>query len=68
MIDMAQADRTLRTRTTPVVRDWNTTQPTPAGIVRGDRCVIRGSGGTPEILKIEDQRAYTEWVGCFSII
>ena len=68
MIDMAQADRTLQTPTTPFVRDWNTTKPTPTGIVRGDRCVIRSSGGSPEILKIENQRAYAEWAGCFSII
>ena len=68
MIDLAQADRGLRPHTAPGVRDWSTTQPTPAGIVRGDRCVIRSGNGSPEILKIEDQRAYAEWAGCFSII
>ena len=65
MIDLAQADRTLRARTTRAVSyDW--TRVTPAAdLKRGELCVIRQSTGTPLVLKIEPQWAYKEWVGCF---
>lgn len=68
MIDMAQADRTLRQRTSKgAAYDW--TQIISAGeLHRGDKCVIRQSTGTPLVLRIEPQHSYKEWTGCFSWI
>jgi hypothetical protein len=67
-IDMGQADRTLRQRTVKAASyDW-TQVVQVAALNRGDRCVVRQSNGVPEILKIEPQWAYKEWVGCFSFI
>jgi len=68
MIDMAQADRTLRARTSNAVSyDWTKVVPA-TDLKRGELCVIRQSSGKPEALKIEPQWAYKEWTGCFSWI
>lgn len=68
MIDMAQADRTLRARIGRASSyDWTRVKPAD-NIKRGELCVIRQSGGSPEILKIEPQWAYKEWAGCFSAV
>ena len=65
MIDMAQADRTLRQRTSKAFSyDWTKVVPA-ADLKRGELCVIRQSTGTPLVLKIEPQWAYKEWAGCF---
>ena len=72
MTDMAQADRTLRTQNKPTPYTWAEVkfldgeyQP-PLG--RGDICVIRGFNGSPEVLRLDDQHHYKEWVGCFSYL
>ena len=67
MIDMGQADRTLKASSRAPSYDWTQVVQT-VELHRGDKCVIRQSSGTPEILKIEPQWAYKEWVGCFSFI
>ena len=66
MVDMAQADRTLRQRTISAWSyDW--TKVTPAAdLKRGELCVIRQSSGKPEAFKIDPQWSYKEWLGCFS--
>jgi len=35
---------------------------------RGDICVAREVNGVWCVLRIENQRAYREWLGCFSIV
>lgn len=35
---------------------------------RGAICVMREHQNKPAILRIENQRAFREWVGCFSLI
>lgn len=35
---------------------------------RGDICVLRYSWGDFECLKLDNQRAFAEWAGCFSLI
>lgn len=67
MIDLAQADRTLRTNNRPAPYGWVDVKPNQ-NVTRGDLCVIRRSNGSPEILKIDNQTQYKEWVGCFSIV
>lgn len=68
MLDLAQADRTLRARTSKALYyDWTKVVPA-VNIKRGELCVIRQSSGKPEMLKIEPQCSYKEWVGCFSAI
>jgi hypothetical protein len=64
MTDMAQADRTLRQRTSTTY-DWTRVIPAK-NFNRGDLCVIRQANGKPEALLIQPQWAYKEWVGCFS--
>lgn len=63
MIDMAQADRTLRRRDA-VSYDWTMVKPVAQDLKRGEICVIRGW----EILRIEPQWSYKEWAGCFSFL
>jgi len=46
---------------------WHDIKP-KAHIQRGDICVIRCMSGSPEMLKLVEQRHYKEWVGCFSYI
>lgn len=38
------------------------------GWSRGDICVAREVNGRWVVLRLERQRDYREWVGCFSII
>lgn len=72
MIDMAQADRSLRTHPRPTPYAWTEVkflddeyQPP---LQRGDICVIRRANGAPEVLRLADQHHYKEWVGCFSYL
>jgi len=67
MIDMGQADRTLRSRQQPTPYTWQDIKP-KAHIAHGDVCVIRRMNGSPEMFKIHDQQWYREWVGCFTYI
>jgi len=67
MIDMAQADRTLRTRQRPVPYTWADIKP-KQHINHGDICVIRRMNGSPEMFRINDPHHYKEWVGCFTYI
>ena len=65
MIDMAQADRTLRVRQTKGSSyDWTKLQAAATDLKRGEVCVIREY----EVLRIQPQWSYKEWVGCFSWI
>lgn len=65
MIDMAQADRTLRVRTGKAVSyDWTKLFAAPKDLKRGEICVIREF----EVLRIDPQWSYKEWSGCFSWI
>ena len=34
----------------------------------GAICVMRESNGKPAVLRIENQKSFKEWAGCFSII
>ena len=68
MLDMAQADRTLRARTTGAWSyDWTMVTPA-ADLKRGELCVIRQSTGKPLVLRIDPPWSYKEWTGCFSWI
>ena len=63
MIDMAQADSTLRKRTRNAVSyDFTKLAPVAKDLKKGEICVIREY----EILRIVPQWSYKEWVGCFS--
>jgi hypothetical protein len=65
MVDMGQADRTLRERTTRGASyGWTRIVFTSNDLKRGDRCVIRQG----EVLRIDPQWSYKEWVGCFSVL
>lgn len=69
MLDLAQADRTLRQRTTGSQSyDWTMVISVSDNLKKGELCVIRQSNGRPEMLKIEPQWEYKEWKGCFSFI
>ena len=66
---MAQADSTLKQRTTKASSyDWTMIVPSSEDFKRGELCVIRQSRGKPEALRIVPQWSYKEWVGCFSWI
>jgi hypothetical protein len=67
MIDMAQAERGLRSTSRPVPYTWHNVKP-KAHIQRGDICVIRSMNGAPEMFRLVEQHHYKEWVGCFSAI
>ena len=68
MVDMGQADRTLRVRQTPVPYGWSDVEPPHPAIKRGDVCVIRQASGKPEILRISPQSSYRAWAGCFTYL
>jgi hypothetical protein len=65
MIDMGQADRTLRTHNRPPPYTWADIKP-KQHITRGDICVVRRINGAPEMFRLVDQHHYKEWVGCFT--
>jgi hypothetical protein len=67
MIDMAQAERGLRSTSRPMPYTWHDIK-TKAHIQRGEICVIRCMSGSPEMLRLDEQRHYKEWIGCFSYI
>lgn len=67
MIDMAQAERGLRSASRPLPYTWRDIKP-KAHIQRGDVCVIRSMSGSPEMFRLVEQHHYKEWVGCFSYI
>lgn len=35
---------------------------------KGTICVFREHDGKPAVLKLENQRSFNEWDGCFSIL
>ena len=67
MTDMAQADRTLRTRQRSTPYTWADIKP-KQHIVRGDVCEVRRMNGAPEMFSLVEQHQYKEWVGCFTYI
>lgn len=67
MIDMAQAEVGLRKSSGPIPYGWQDVKINHE-FQRGDFCVIRQCSGSPEVLKIETQWAWKEWVGAFSYL
>ena len=67
MVDMAQAERGLRSTSRPFSYTWHDIKP-KAHIQHGDICVIRSMSGSPEMFRLVEQHHYKEWVGCFSYI
>jgi len=65
MVDMGQADGSLRIRQPTLRYGWEDVKD-PVSVSNGDLCVIRSSNGSPEVLRIEPQTSYREWAGCFT--